>query len=448
MAEERIDFALVGSDARALTRCQSVATEFEYSFKQWTGLDSFLESEAVPRVVVAFPPDPESKQSAAEAAQAVRFKCRESFVICAVSSRLGRDTAAFVKKSGANLILLDEELHQTSKLEFAATQMVKADYLLIKPGDVAPGKVIPFDVYHLMPLRQKFLRFSFSGDVIPADKMDKIGEIGEIYIRKSNAEQFNAYVNANEDRSAKGLARRCRSQFLALYASYAEMAFLLTDQSEYSSFDEGAALLKKCRDLGSSLLMTLGEFGNAWDIVNNSTIGEFGSAERAPAIAAYAALFALQMDIPEIEEIMIAALLSDLGLLLLPPGASGKIRKGQPETLSEDEQKEYRRYPQTSLDIVLSRKLPVNEKLRELLLSTHERADGKGFPRGIQGRKLTEGAQLIQFCREFDRQTVVMMGRARVDREETRKKIILGELGNPARFSPVFVEKLKKAFAT
>jgi len=446
MVEERVDFALIGSDARALARCKSICEEFEYSFQDWAKLDSFVDCESMPKLVVAYPPDMSSKESAAEAAQAVRFKCRDAFLICVVSGRLGTETAAFAKKSGANLIVLEDELYGTSKLEFAATQVVRADFIPIKPTDLAPGIVVPFDVYHLMPLRRKFLKIAAAGTEFASEKILKLGEVGEIYIRKSAVELFNQYIESNQDRSAKGLARRCRSQFLALYASYMDMAFLLTDQSEYASFDRGAELLKHCRDLGSNLLMTLGEFGNAWDIVNNSTIGECGSAERAPAIAAYAALFALQMDLPDIEEIMTAALLADLGLLLLPPEVSKKMRVGSLDDLTAEELNSYRGYPHHSLGMILSRKLPVGEKLRELLISTHERADGTGFPRGITGRKLTEGAQLIQFCREFDRRTVVSMGQARVDREEMRKKIILDELNHPARFSPVFSEKLKKAF--
>ncbi|OFZ56023.1 MAG: hypothetical protein A2428_13170 [Bdellovibrionales bacterium RIFOXYC1_FULL_54_43] len=442
---DHVDLGIITDSDAAIARCRAVGEQFEYRLKEWRTLDQFLEGQEIPRVVVAYVSNA-SQEGAAEAAQVVRYKCRDSFIICVVPDRLGREVAAFVKKSGAHLILLAEELHQTSKLEYACTQVVKADYLPIKTADLMPGQAIPFDIYHLLPIRQKFLKFAFEGDTLNQEKISKATEVGELYIKKMSAEKFNLYTNSNPDRSARGLARRCRSQFLALYSSYAQLVLLLTDQSEYASFKEGESLLKRCRDLGSELMITLGEFGNAWEIVNNSTIGEFGSTERAPAVAAYAALFGLQIDIAGISDIMIAALLSELGLLLLPPDISVKLRAQELDQLSPEQRRIYELYPQKSLDIVLGRKLPVDEKLRELLISTHERADETGFPRKLPARRISEGAQLVHFCRLFDQKTVIAMGKARVDREDVRREIIRQELQNPSRFSPLFMEKLKKAF--
>ncbi|OFZ33737.1 MAG: hypothetical protein A2070_13110, partial [Bdellovibrionales bacterium GWC1_52_8] len=357
-----------------------------------------------------------------------------------------KEGAAFIKKSGASLILLQDELMNMSKLEYACTQMVKADYLPVKTSDFSIGKPLPFGVYHLLPMRKKFLQCAFEGAEFTDEKLKKLSEVGELYIKKSAAEEFKKYVSSMNDRSAAGLARRCRGQFLALYASYSELVLLLTDQSEQSSFKQGEELVKKCRLLAGELMTALGEFGNAWEIVNNSSIGEFGSTERAPAIAAYAALFGLQMNLNNIDDMMMAALLADVGLLLLPPAISAKIRDQKLDRFTEEEKAVYRKYPLRSLDVILTRKLPLEEKLRDLMLATHERADGTGFPKGITGRKLTEGAQLIHFCREFDRRTLIRMGVQRVDQKEARVQIINEELNHPGMFSPVFSEKLRQAF--
>jgi len=152
------------------------------------------------------------------------------------------------------------------------------------------------------------------------------------------------------------------------------------------------------------------------------------------------------MGLEQIEDIMIAALLADVGMLLLPPGILAKIREQKVSELTEDECRKYRQYPTKSLEIVLGRKLPIEEKLRDMMLAVHERADGTGFPKGITGRKLTEGAQLIHFCREFDRRTLIRMGAQRVDQKSARAEIINEELNHPGMFSPIFSEKLRVAF--
>lgn len=444
--DARIDLGVITDSPEVLKRCRWVCSEFNYTLVHWTTLETFLESPEQPKMVIAAAAAA-SKEAAAESAQAVKFKCRDnSFLVCVVPDKLGRDVASFVKMSGANLILLEDELYKTSKFEYACTQTLKADFLPIKVADLMPNKTVDFDIYHLMPLRGKFIRFAVDGSEITAEKIAKSAEVGELYIKKTGAEAFAKYCASNPDKSAASLARRCRTQFLALYAGYAQMVFLLTDQSEYGSFKEGEVLLKKCRELASVLMTTLGEFGNAWEIVNNSTIGEFGSTERAPAIAAYAALFSLQMEIEGIEEMMIAALLAELGLILLPPTITEKIRKGQMDKFTPQELETYENYPKMSLDICLQRKLPVEEKLRDLLISTHERADGKGFPRKLAARKINDQMQMIHFCSVFDQKTTVIMGRQRVDREVVRMQMIDEEFANTARFSITFMDRMKKAF--
>lgn len=446
----KAEFGLLSDDPKIINRCKAICEEFHYGFIAWKNLDKFLEEsgDGPPecKLIVACSAGAHNKEKAAEYAQVTRQFCVDAFIICTVSGKFGKEGAAFLKKSGANLIIQEEELLEASKLEYACTQVIRAEYLTIKTSDLSPGKVITFDIFHLLPQRKKFLKFAFDGDIFTKDKIAKLGEVGELYISKSSSEKFKQYTFDNPDLSAGGLARRCRAQYLALYSSFSQLVFLLTDQSEHASFTEGEKLLKNCRTLAGELVVALGALGNAWEIVNNTAIGEFGSTERAPAIAAYAAVFALLLNIENIEEIMIATLLADLGLLLLPPSISGKIRNDQTDKFTDDEKFIYQKYPFKSLDLILSRKLPVVEKLRELLLATHERHDGTGFPRQLLGRKVTEEVQLIQFCRSFDRNTVVKLGKPRVDREQLLKEMIMAELDKPGKYSPLFISKLKSTF--
>ncbi len=224
------------------------------------------------------------------------------------------------------------------------------------------------------------------------------------------------------------------------------MVFLLTDQSELNSFREGEAILKQCRELSGDLISVLAEFGNAWDIINNSTIGEFGSAERAPAIAAYSALFSLQAGLENIGDIMLAALLSDLGMVFLPPSISKKIRHDQMESFTPEEMEAFKGYPQQSLSVALDRKLSLHEGLRTTILSIHERADGNGFPKGIAADKLTIEPQMISFSREFDRRNQLRLGRPRVDPLEVRRQMIQEDNGVFASYSKPFLTLLANAF--
>jgi response regulator RpfG family c-di-GMP phosphodiesterase len=443
---KRCDFGVLSDDYRLLSRIQELASEFNYTFNHWKNVDELMEATDDYRLVICAMNDPNSKSNISELVQVAHQMCPSAFIICSVSGTLAKETATFAKKSGANLILLEEELLTTSKLDYACSEVIRASYLAIKATDLTPGIELGFDVFHLLPQRQKFIKFAFEGDLLPEEKLKKVQQVGEIYIVRDDATKFSEYIKKNQDMSAAGLAKRCRAEFLALYASYANLAFLLTDQSEHASFKEGEALVKKCRILCGELVNTLASHGNAFDIVNNSTVGEFGSVERTPAIAAYAGLFALQMELDKIDEIMLASLLSTIGLLLTPFSVSGKIRQDRLQDLTPEENLAYRRYPSASLDLTLSRKLPIDPSLRELILSVNERADGTGFPRNLPSHKIPHGSQLIRFCSLLDRRTLVKLGEQRRDPQEVLKQLAREVADDTGSISPDFGARIKKNF--
>ena len=436
MKKQKSDFVLVSPSFDLLARVQAICDEYKYSFQHFQNLEELMEGEPEARFLLAYLPESSSAALAAEMAQAGRFASPEAFIVCGVGKSLGKDGAQFAKKSGANLILLEDELLNTAKLEFIANQVIRAAYLPMKVSDLRQDTPIPFDVYHLMPQRQKFLKFMFSGDTLDAERLTKLKQVGEIYIHRKDAGAYKNYIASSTDRSAAGLSKRCRAQFLALYESYSSLVFLLTDQSETGSFKEGEKMLKDCRNLCAELLGTLAEFGNAWEIINNSTIGEFGSVERAPAIASYAALFSLQLGFENVSNNMLAALLSDLGLLFLPPGILKKIREGNLDTLTAEERTQFQKYPLLSLDVILDRKLAIEEKLRTVITSVRERVDGKGFPKGLIDTKVPLEAQMIQLSWQFDQLTLLRMGKARVaDPLEALRQLVREELAKPGRYS-------------
>lgn len=444
--KERDDIAVVTSDSQMLERIANLSKQLSFSFRQVPSLEAVVDDEKECLVCVSYFPEIREEQAATEMAQACHQQYPSSYLVCVVNSALSKDIVSQTKKYGANLILLPEEAFNSSKLEFITTQVLRSTFLPVKVSDLVADKVIPFTLYHLLPQRKKFLRFAAAERVLEKERLDRCVDVKELYVHKSQVNLFNTYIQSNTDLSATGLARRCRSQFLALYGSYAELVFLLTDQSEKSSFAEGQRKLALCQDLSSKLMTTLGEFGNAWDIINNSAVGELGLSERAPAVAAYCALFALLLDFKNVEQIMLGALLADIGLLSLSPSITDKLREDRESDLDPQERAAFEKYPLISLQLVLDRKLPIEEKLRNIITNSQERADGKGFPKHVSEDKLYEEAELLHFCREFDRRTMLRLGRPRTQPLVVLEEMIREEIKSPARISARFRDKLKKAF--
>jgi HD-GYP domain-containing protein (c-di-GMP phosphodiesterase class II) len=99
----------------------------------------------------------------------------------------------------------------------------------------------------------------------------------------------------------------------------------------------------------------------------------------------------------EAETIRIAALVHDVGMRLLD-----YARLYRKQNISADELKLLREHPVVGAAIVE----PVfGAEMANIVLSHHERADGRGYPTGIAGEAIPIGARVIQIVDAFDAMT-------------------------------------------
>jgi diguanylate cyclase (GGDEF)-like protein/putative nucleotidyltransferase with HDIG domain len=131
----------------------------------------------------------------------------------------------------------------------------------------------------------------------------------------------------------------------------------------------------------------------------------------APAIAAkaqtsqshirrvqlYAAAVARSMGMTEneIQGVKTAALLHDIGKLAVPEHILSK-----PGPLTPEEFQKIRAHPKVGADIVSS--VPFPYPVAPLILSHHERWDGKGYPAGLRGDDIPLGARILSVVDYFD----------------------------------------------
>jgi len=224
------------------------------------------------------------------------------------------------------------------------------------------------------------------------------------------------------------------------------LILLVSDQSEHASFKEGAALYEKCEQLSGQLMMTLGSVGNAWDVINNSAIGEFGSIERAPAIAAYAGLLSLHGKIGDPTKVMTAVLIADIAMMDLAPRLTKKIRNGDTiQSLHPEDLQAYRNHPTSSLNKALSRKLQIPDEVKNMILCSHEQVDQKGFPNRPRSEKIPLEAMLIQISEMIDRGSLVRMGENRPQIMEVKQKVFEYHVQEGKVFSLLFLEKIRSA---
>lgn len=95
------------------------------------------------------------------------------------------------------------------------------------------------------------------------------------------------------------------------------------------------------------------------------------------------------------EKIHIAAHLHDIGKVGVPDRVLNK--KGK---LTVDEWAYMKKHPQIGAQI-LSKSHHLNE-LKDMVLYHHERVDGRGYPKGLQGTEIPFGSRIIAVCDSID----------------------------------------------
>lgn len=104
---------------------------------------------------------------------------------------------------------------------------------------------------------------------------------------------------------------------------------------------------------------------------------------------------ALGMSENDVQGVKTAALLHDIGKLAVPEHILSK-----PGPLTPEEFQKIRAHPKVGADIVSS--VPFPYPVAPLILSHHERWDGKGYPTGLKGEAIPLGARILSVVDYFD----------------------------------------------
>jgi putative nucleotidyltransferase with HDIG domain len=163
------------------------------------------------------------------------------------------------------------------------------------------------------------------------------------------------------------------------------------------------------------------------------------TARHSAAVARYSRAIAQRAGYSRREEelVHIAALLHDIGKFILPD----RILKAN-VPLTDEDWMLIRRHPQQGARVVSS--LDGYGPVAEIILAHHERVDGKGYPRGLEGDAIPELARIISVADTYDVMTARDSYRAPVSSYEAIQELrrVAGKQLDP-RFVEVFVELLE-----
>lgn len=426
----KIHLASVNANEKLRQRLDFISEEFEFRRRHFNNVDD-LERENELQALVAVVAFQESKSGdLAGQVQVLKMLSPNCYVILIINKKLNQEELDFVKKSGLDLVINENDAFETSFLEFVLSQRIKGALVPVKGHDFQPGTAVDFKVLTILPLNKKILPVILPTPHLQGSKYEKIKSSKELYIHRDDIEKAEKYSQTHRDLSASGIVARCRLTYLNLCRAHTDLIVGMFDQSGLITFSGGKFMLEHCAKIASEMLINLSTLKDPWTIINNSTIGQTGSVERSPSVAAMAGLMTLSLTGVNTEETILAGLLCEIGMISLHPNILKKIRHNQMSELTPEELKSYHKHPELSIAKCLEKKLPLTEKIKNIILCTHERFDRNGFPRNINPQMIPKESQLLQYSEFIDQKLIIKMGQENIKAYKLQMDVLEQEVMN------------------
>jgi hypothetical protein len=238
---KKIDFLYLGNDKAIQVRCENVSKHFEFHFASLDDINTYFDRSddfAQTGFIIVSAANVEVESEIAGMVQVLRQVANDAFIGVIVGKRLKPESAVFVKKSGASIVLGEHEVVETCVLEFIASQRIKSSMVPMKTSELVKGTSPDFTIFHMLPLNRKFLPVFPANTEITEGKLKKVETVGEVYLNREDVSRYRAYVEKYQDKSAAGLKSRCRAKFLEFSSAYIDLILLMVDQSEFASFEQ------------------------------------------------------------------------------------------------------------------------------------------------------------------------------------------------------------------
>ncbi|MEJ2013714.1 MAG: response regulator [Anaerolineales bacterium] len=141
----------------------------------------------------------------------------------------------------------------------------------------------------------------------------------------------------------------------------------------------------------------------------------------------------LEWDETKLEELEYGAILHDIGKIYVADSVLQKNGK-----LSDDEWVEMKKHPEVGARMI--RDIPYLAPAVPIVRHHHERWDGGGYPDGLQGEEIPDGARLLAVADAFDAMTSDRPYRKALSGEDAYAEILRGSC---KQFDPGMVEAMR-----
>lgn len=352
-----------------------------------------------------------SEIPAIELAQTFKMKAPDLPLIY-VSPEGHHESLADLKKNGFDSIFyvpMDRPLLEKfcRQIEKALSGESKTVYKSVPLLDLEKGSKADFDVYIHLPVNDKFIK------LVPAG-----GQIKERQIEKMKTSGINLlFVEEGElDRYCEAAAAKIKEiaqsgdqpQFLRqkkLEVAVRNMFIELLSPGE-TSFDDGKLKLAATHQIIESFVgpQLKDVKAKIADIFAETGADIYAHSLRVSSIAA---LFSIGLSKGKPEDLAIAGLFHDIGLVKIPE----RLWFVEPKDMNDEDRQLFSNHPAMSLTLVTDKKMMLFPEIQDAVLNHHENPGGTGYPKGLKANKVSISAQILNLANRLEELTSIRLGK-------------------------------------
>ena len=424
-----------------LSRISGLGTDLEVETMTWD-LEKLTEPIASnPNLVILFQFDEKSNLN--ELAQVIRMNHADCAILAATEVRATYDKKQFVKNGASDVFLLPletETLMDQIRNTLGSLGSI-ASYKRVQLVDVAAGDNLPFDTMLYLPANKRYVKIANQGQSLDQEKLNKFSKhhVKTVHIPASQTQNFYNYAaeRLKKIQNGEGMSATERQEKLT-ESIRSIVSEIFRGTVGDSSFEHGNQMLADCQGIVTSYVKNTPAKAAFERIM--STVGhDSGVFDHASSVSTYATLFGLAWGIKNPEEVGVAALLHDIGLVEVPPDVAEK----PDDQLSDAERVMKAKHPEASVKLIKAKRMAISETASKAIMQHHERYNGSGYPKGLSGGSICKEAQVLGFADYFDYLTTARAGQRRMGPQQIREH--LAELASRSITTQIFDPSLLKA---
>jgi HD-GYP domain-containing protein (c-di-GMP phosphodiesterase class II) len=331
-----------------------------------------------------------------EIAQTCRNQCPQTPSFCISFDPATHQPKAYRKNGFTDAFLLpaDRQLLVEALTKFLSPESLsKRTYKQIKVPDLKAGTKLGFDTYVFLPLNKKHIQFSGAAEEFSEKKAEKLSQhqMASIFIDQKDSAQFYEYV-AKQFKNAGGSATEKAEKMQEAVRSVFSDIFEQTS----GDFEAGRELLDSCRKVISTYVT--GSSGKDYHTQLLKLLGgQRLEYSHSADVSTTAALFGMAIGYEKVDDLALSGFLHDLALATFP-----EEHGFDPDPKWTTELKDaYQAHPAKSLDLIKLKRIIISPEVEKIILQHHEKFNGTGFPKGLRGDRIVEGAQILCCADQF-----------------------------------------------